>query len=604
MTQQLKSLLAALAACAVLAACSQQDASPLKSISGLLPDLAFALTDDAGRAVSEHDYRGDVVLLFFGFTNCPDVCPTTLARLSLALRRTRAGGEGVRVLFVTVDPARDTVGRLREYVRAFGSEFVGLRGSAEALRELAKRYRVAYSLGTPDAQGQYEVTHSSGVFVFDRAGRARYLILPEHSEAAITEELDRLAAEPPPWGRSQSPPSPRPEATGGAAPRAPGVAPAPRTERLALEAGETLLGALDRAGVPSREAYAATKSLATVVDPRALKAGQEIKLGLRRGARAVDTFHLQRLELVPSTDRRVVVDRADERFVAQVHTIEHDTTLILAKGTIVGSLDEAARGQGVPAPVLLQAYRVLSHAVDFQRDIRRGDAFALGYESSDDGEHGGTHPGKLRYASLTLSGQTLDVYRYATDEGYEGFFGSDGRSIETSLMRTPIDGGRLSSLFGRRDHPILGYTRMHKGLDFAAPRGAPVLAAGDGTVVHRSRNGSFGNHIRIRHDRSYATLYAHLSRYAKGLKRGDRVRQGEVIGYVGATGLATGPNLHYEVLANGDSVNPMMLDLPARRVLSGTELARFRRATADLLAALEVVMPQSGPSRTSPRENR
>jgi len=601
MVERLKSIVAALAACAVLAACSQQDASRLKSVSGLLPDLAFTLTDDAGRAVGERDYRGDVVLLFFGFTSCPDVCPTTLARLALALRGMRAGGEDVRVLFVTVDPARDTVGRLREYVRAFGSEFVGLRGTSEALRKLAKRYRIAYSLGKPDASGQYEVTHSSGVFVFDRAGRARYLILPDHSEAAIAEELDRLAAEPPPWGRSQSPPSPRPEEARAAGPPAAREAPEAKTARLALEAGETLLGALDRAGVPSREAHAATKSLATVVDPRSLKAGQEIKLGLRRSPDGA--LHLQRLELVPSTDRLVAVNRADERFVAQVQMIEHDTTLILAKGKIVGSLDEAARGQGVPAPVLVQAYRVLSHAVDLQRDIRRGDAFALGYESSDDGEHGETHPGKLRYASLTLSGQTLDVYRHATDVGYEGFFGSDGRSIETSLMRTPIDGGRLSSLFGKRDHPILGYTRMHKGLDFAAPRGAPVLATGDGTVVRRSRNGSFGNYIQIRHDRAYATLYAHLSRYAKGLKRGDRVSQGEVIGYVGATGLATGPNLHYEVSANGNSINPMMLDLPARRILSGEELVRFRRAAAALRVALQPAVPRRVSPPVSPQEN-
>jgi len=421
---------------------------------------------------------------------------------------------------------------------------------------------------------------------------------------AIAQEFDRLAAEPPPWSRGQSLPSQRPEDTGGAAPQAAREPPAPRTERLALEAGETLLGVLDRAGVPAREAYAATKSLATIVDPRSLKAGQEIKLILRRGERAIGTSHLQRLELVPSTDRVVVVNRADERFVALAQAIAHDTTLIVAKGKIVGSLDAAARGQGVPAPVLLQAYRVLSHAVDFQRDMRRGDAFALGYESLDDGVDGGTHPGKLRYASLTLSGDTLDAYRYATDDGYEGFFGSDGRSIETSLMRTPIDGGRLSSLFGRRNHPILGYTRMHKGLDFAAPRGAPVLAAGDGIVVRQSRDGGFGNHIRIRHDRAYTTLYAHLSGYARGLGLGDRVRQGEIIGYVGATGLATGPNLHYEVLANGGAVNPMMLDLPARRTLSGEELARFRRARANLLASLEGVTAPSGPSRISPQGNR
>jgi len=324
-----------------------------------------------------------------------------------------------------------------------------------------------------------------------------------------------------------------------------------------------------------------------IVDPRSFKAGQKIILSLRDVGTAADALHLDSVTLIPNTDRLVVVrHREGKRFEAQMQSIEHTPRLVLVRGEMATSFYKAARDQGVPMPVLLQAYQTLSHIVDFQRDIREGDTFALGYQSLDDGEYGGTHPGNLVYASLTLSGRALDVYRNATDEGYEGFFDADGRSIETDLMKTPVDGAQLSSLFGKRSHPLLGYTRMHKGLDFAAPRGAPVLAAGDGIVLRRSRNRSFGNYIRIRHDGTYATAYAHLSRYAKGLEPGDRVRQGEVIGYVGATGLATGPNLHYEVLVDGNQVNPMTLDLPPRRVLTGDALARFRRATADLVAAL------------------
>jgi len=187
-------LLIALAACVVQIACTPEASSPLKNVSGLLPDLKFAMTDDAGHAVTAHDYRGDVVLVFFGFTSCEDVCPLTMARLAEALGETSSHGQGIRVLFVTVDPARDTVNRLHEYVRSFGPEFVGLRGTAEELRGLAKRYRVVYSQRKPDANGEYEVMHSGGVFVFDQSGRARYLVMPDDPASAITAGLDRLTA--------------------------------------------------------------------------------------------------------------------------------------------------------------------------------------------------------------------------------------------------------------------------------------------------------------------------------------------------------------------------------------------------------------------------
>ena len=175
-------------------ACTPDESTPLKNVSGLLPDLKFALTDDTGHAVTAHDYRGDIVLVFFGFTSCEDVCPLTMARLAEALSETDGHGQGMRVLFVTVDPARDTIDRLHDYVRSFGPEFVGLRGSAEELRGLAKRYRVVYSQGNPDANGEYEVMHSGGVFVFDQSGRARYLVMPDDPASAITKGLDRLAA--------------------------------------------------------------------------------------------------------------------------------------------------------------------------------------------------------------------------------------------------------------------------------------------------------------------------------------------------------------------------------------------------------------------------
>ena len=188
-------LIASLALCLVLGGCSRERPWHSEDISKLVPDLAFTLTDDQGKPVTAADYRGKIVLLYFGYTHCPDVCPTTLAELASALQASRDRGAGERVLFVTVDPARDSAAVMHAYTGAFGPQFVGLRGNAAQLDALTRRYRVTYSLGRPDAQGNYDVTHSSAVFVFDRSGHARLLITPKNTAADVTADLDRLNAE-------------------------------------------------------------------------------------------------------------------------------------------------------------------------------------------------------------------------------------------------------------------------------------------------------------------------------------------------------------------------------------------------------------------------
>lgn len=195
MPQRLKLLLAALAACSALAACTHKEHWRTDNIDGLMPRLDLKMTDDAGQPVTGATYRGKTVLLYFGYTNCPDVCPTTLAKLAQALKDTKNHGAGTQVLFVTVDPKRDTLSRMHEYVHAFGPWFVGLRGTHDELRALTKRYRVTYSYAKPDKDGNYEVTHSTAVFVFDGTGRSRLLILPRDSAKAISEDLDQLAAQ-------------------------------------------------------------------------------------------------------------------------------------------------------------------------------------------------------------------------------------------------------------------------------------------------------------------------------------------------------------------------------------------------------------------------
>ncbi|WP_288905361.1 M23 family metallopeptidase [uncultured Sneathiella sp.] len=362
-----------------------------------------------------------------------------------------------------------------------------------------------------------------------------------------------------------------------------------QTIDLFLEPGDTLLDALVRAGVSSREARAASESLKSMINLRALKVGQELKLSLSTDDKTATERRLGSLALVPEIDRLIVIERsADNSFNAQTRIIKHNIDLISTSGRITASLCQAARNQDTPMPVLLQTYSLLGKAVDFKRDIREGDRFVLGYEKFDDGDFGGQHTGNLVYVSLTLANRMLKYFRYKASDGFTGYFDADGNSVQTSLTMIPVDAGQLSSLFGNREHPVLGYARMHKGLDFAAPRGTPVFAAGDGVVTRRTRNGSFGKYISIRHDSQYSSAYAHLSKYADNLETGDRVQQGEIIGYVGATGLASGPNLHFEILRDGEQVNPITIDLPPQRVLTGNELVRFREATAKLLSALEL----------------
>ena len=191
-----------------------------------------------------------------------------------------------------------------------------------------------------------------------------------------------------------------------------------------------------------------------------------------------------------------------------------------------------------------------------------------------------TRGGDLLYAALSVGGQFLEGYRFVVAPGEVAYFDRSGRSLRKFLLRTPVDGARLSSRFGMRKHPILGYTRMHKGVDFAAPTGTPMYAAGDGKVVAAKRNGGYGRYIQIHHTNEYSTAYAHLSRFAKGMTPGRRVQQGQVIGFVGTTGRSTGPHLHYEVLRNGAQINPLQLKQPANQQLAGADLERFRAEVA------------------------
>ena len=355
----------------------------------------------------------------------------------------------------------------------------------------------------------------------------------------------------------------------------------PRRETVVLEQGSNLMATLTATGLQRTSAFNAIEALRDVYNPRKLRAGQEFDLVYSADPQETDEL-LEELSFQPDPETIVSVSRTEDGYQASSDKIELTTSRNVAAGTIEQSLFLAAERTGVPLPVLMEMIELYSYEVDFQRDIQPGDSFEVMYQElkNDAGER--VRYGDILYASMTLSGHEVRLYSYVDSNGDADFYNQKGESYRRALMRTPINGARLSSGYGKRKHPILGYTKMHKGIDFAAPRGTPIFAAGNGTIDKIGRNGGYGNYIRIRHNDSYDTAYAHMKGFAKGLKQGSRVKQGDVIGYVGTTGRSTGPHLHYEILKNNAQVNPIRVKMPSGKTLEGKELKTFL-AGADIL---------------------
>ncbi len=348
-------------------------------------------------------------------------------------------------------------------------------------------------------------------------------------------------------------------------------------ETVSIRKGDTLADVLTGAGLDNTTTFNVAQAMHAVFNPRYLRAGQELELAFGPLGENGEMLALSKIDMEISPGHLVSVSRqTDGSFAAREIMAKTHSEFTRATGTISSSLYEAAANEGVPLDVLTEMVRLFSYDVDFQRDIQPGDSFALMYEQDVTEDGRAVRTRAVHLAEMTLRGKPLKFYAYLHDDGEFGYYNEQGEGVRKALMRTPVNGARLTSNFGSRKHPILGYTRMHKGVDFGAVTGTPIMAAGDGVVEKRGRWGSYGNYVRIRHGSNYATAYAHLSKYARGLNVGDRVKQGEVIGYVGMTGGATGPHLHYEVLHSNKQVNPMTVKFPASRKLNGTELAKFQ----------------------------
>jgi len=259
---------------------------------------------------------------------------------------------------------------------------------------------------------------------------------------------------------------------------------------------------------------------------------------------------------------------------------------ILSENVIKNNLYSSAIEAKINPDTIIEFARIFGFEIDFQRDIRENDYFKIIYDKYFDENGEFVKSGSIHYAHMSVNGREITLYKFGGDKNYS-YFDINGKSVEKALMKTPINGARLSSSFGMRKHPILGFNKMHRGTDFAAPSGTPIMASGSGTIVLAKWCGGGGNCIKIKHNSTYETIYAHMKSFARGMRKGKKVRQGEIIGYVGSTGISTGPHLHYEVVVNGKKVNSQKLKLPSGKVLKDNERKLFEvhRIKTDVLIA-------------------
>ena len=302
-----------------------------------------------------------------------------------------------------------------------------------------------------------------------------------------------------------------------------------------------------------------------------IKTGQKISFLLKRniGSKEIEIINVN---YPLSKETFVQIDKKKNKIEVTKNVTQLYKKEIVLSGKINTSLYRSATDSGIEPNVILEFARIFGFEVDFQRDIRKGDEFEILFERFTDDRGKKIKTGKILYAFLDINNQKIQLYRFGKKNNYD-YYNLDGKSISKALMKTPINGARLSSPFGNRKHPILGFTKHHNGTDFAAPTGTPIMASGNGTVIKAGWCGNGGNCVRIRHNSSYTTGYGHLSKFAT--KTGRRVRQGQIIGYVGNTGMSTGPHLHYTVKYNGKFINSQKLKLPSGKVLKGDERKLF-----------------------------
>ena len=345
-----------------------------------------------------------------------------------------------------------------------------------------------------------------------------------------------------------------------------------------IKSGETFDKILENYSIDKSEINKIKKSLKKKIDLNKLNTKQTIQFSIDKTNNKIKEFIFQ-----ISNTQKVKLSRNFEtdNFNETMLILKLKKEIVYKENIILQSLYKSAIDQNIPANIIVSFASIYGFQVDFQRDIRKQDKFQIMYELYLNDKNEIVETGEILFANLKLSGQDNNLY-YFDLNGSEGHYDNNGKSVKKALMKTPINGARLSSPFGMRKHPIDGFNKMHRGTDFAAPMGTPIMASGDGVIKKAGWCGGGGNCVKIKHNSTYQTVYAHMSKFARGIKVGVRVKQGQTIGYVGSTGKSTGPHLHYEVIVNGKKVNSQKLKLPSGKILKGNERKLFETSKIKL----------------------
>jgi murein DD-endopeptidase MepM/ murein hydrolase activator NlpD len=325
------------------------------------------------------------------------------------------------------------------------------------------------------------------------------------------------------------------------------------------------------------------ESVAKVTKTKRLRAGEELRLALTPSAVEEGSLDVAKLSLFYQGGPELTLARSSEGgYIASDKPVPAESNSDDSPGeraNVYLSTYRAAESQDLPADFVTKFLKIHSYDVDFKQRVRAGDGFELFYDLIQD-DQGAEKPGELLYAAFTVGGETHGYYRFRTPDGAVDYYDEKGSNSKKFLMRTPVKAARLTSGFGYRKHPLLHTLRLHSGVDWAGPVGTPILASGNGTIEVAGREGGYGNYVRIRHANGYKTAYGHMLRFAEGVAKGVKVRQGQVIGFLGNSGLSTGPHLHYEVLVNNRFTNPLSIKIPRSRQLQGRLLSDFRKEKA------------------------
>ncbi|MDD4615920.1 MAG: M23 family metallopeptidase [Alphaproteobacteria bacterium] len=376
------------------------------------------------------------------------------------------------------------------------------------------------------------------------------------------------------------------------------VPPESVTREAEVAEGQNFSEMLGDAGVADADAMAAMNAVAKVFNMQKLRAGQDVTLTFSRTP-TDETFTSAVFQ--PEDTKEITVTRqADGAYVANIKMIPIIRERLASEGKIRSSVFEAGDRAGVPRAVMAAMIRVYAHSIDFQRDIHPGDTFEILYDQPKTVHGKPVGEGAIIYAAMRIGGEVKPIYRVTFIDKTVDYFDAAGRSVRRALLRTPVAAAHVTSGFGMRMHPLLGYSKMHKGVDFGASTGTPIFAAGSGIVEKIGFKGGFGRYILIKHSNGMETAYGHMSRFNTRLYRGARVNQGEVIAYVGSSGRSTGPHLHFEVHQNGRQVNPLSIKMPVGRVLEGAQLAQFKSGQAHIYEEYASLIKKKDSSQPQP----